>query len=84
VLEDGAARLVEYDMRSPDDVLLGIGVGSEGAMLVLSLRLLRPRPWGGQHCLLRFMSPAIFRWRQRSDRGFAARSVLTSAQSRQN
>jgi xanthine/CO dehydrogenase XdhC/CoxF family maturation factor len=35
VLESGAARLVEYDMRSPDDVLFGIGAGCEGAMLVL-------------------------------------------------
>jgi xanthine/CO dehydrogenase XdhC/CoxF family maturation factor len=35
VLESGAARLVEYDMRSPDDVFFGIGAGCEGAMLVL-------------------------------------------------
>jgi xanthine dehydrogenase accessory factor len=59
-------------MRSPDDVLLGIGAGCEGAMLVLleravadsraELRLLRPRRWGGHHCLLRFTSLAIFRW----------------------
>jgi xanthine/CO dehydrogenase XdhC/CoxF family maturation factor len=35
VLENGAARLVEYDMRSPDDVFFGIGAGCEGAMLVL-------------------------------------------------
>jgi xanthine/CO dehydrogenase XdhC/CoxF family maturation factor len=35
VLENGAARLLEYDMRNPDDVVFGIGAGCEGAMLVL-------------------------------------------------
>jgi xanthine dehydrogenase accessory factor len=35
VLKSGAARVVEYDMRGPDDALFGIGAGCEGAMLVL-------------------------------------------------
>jgi xanthine/CO dehydrogenase XdhC/CoxF family maturation factor len=35
VFECGAARLVEYDMRNPDDALFGIGAGCEGAILVL-------------------------------------------------
>lgn len=35
MFEIGAARLVEYDMRGPDDALFGIGAGCEGAMLVL-------------------------------------------------
>jgi xanthine/CO dehydrogenase XdhC/CoxF family maturation factor len=35
VLDDGAARAVEYDMRGPDDILFGIGAGCEGAMRVL-------------------------------------------------
>jgi xanthine/CO dehydrogenase XdhC/CoxF family maturation factor len=35
VLEGGAVRAVEYDMRGPDDVLFGIGAGCEGAMRVL-------------------------------------------------
>jgi xanthine/CO dehydrogenase XdhC/CoxF family maturation factor len=35
VLENGAARLIEYDMRGPDDVVFGIGAGCEGVMLVL-------------------------------------------------
>lgn len=35
VLEGGAIRAVEYDMRGPDDVLFGIGAGCEGAMRVL-------------------------------------------------
>src|SRR6202142_1482046 len=33
VLKSGAARVVEYDMRGPDDALFGIGAGCEGAML---------------------------------------------------
>jgi xanthine dehydrogenase accessory factor len=35
VLESGAARAVEYDMRGPDDILFGVGAGCEGAMRVL-------------------------------------------------
>ena len=35
VLDGGAIRAVEYDMRGPDDVLFGIGAGCEGAMRVL-------------------------------------------------
>lgn len=35
VLNGGAIRAVEYDMRGPDDVLFGIGAGCEGAMRVL-------------------------------------------------
>jgi xanthine/CO dehydrogenase XdhC/CoxF family maturation factor len=35
VLQSGAAKAVEYDMRGPDDVLFGLGAGCEGAMRVL-------------------------------------------------
>lgn len=35
VLEDGAPRMLEYDMRGPDDELFGIGAGCEGAMRIL-------------------------------------------------
>ena len=35
VIDGGAARAVEYDMRGPDDILFGIGAGCEGAMRVL-------------------------------------------------
>jgi xanthine/CO dehydrogenase XdhC/CoxF family maturation factor len=35
VLDGGAVRAVEYDMRGPDDELFGIGAGCEGAMRVL-------------------------------------------------
>ena len=39
VLETGSAMLVEYDTRSSDDVLWGIGLGCEGAMRILLTRL---------------------------------------------
>jgi len=35
VLESGEALIVEYDTRSSDDVLWGIGLGCEGAMRIL-------------------------------------------------
>jgi xanthine dehydrogenase accessory factor len=35
VLRSGVARAVEYDMRSPDDILFGIGAGCQGVMRVL-------------------------------------------------
>ena len=35
VLGSGVARVVEYDMRGPDDILFGIGAGCEGTMRVL-------------------------------------------------
>ncbi len=35
VLEGGAASIVEYDMRSADDLIFGIGAGCEGAMRIL-------------------------------------------------
>lgn len=34
VLQDGTCRLVEYDMRSPDDVVWGLGLGCEGLVRV--------------------------------------------------
>jgi len=35
VIEAGAPRAIEYDMRGPDDVLFGLGAGCEGAMRIL-------------------------------------------------
>ncbi len=35
VLNGGVPKVVEYDMRGPDDILFGIGAGCEGAMRVL-------------------------------------------------
>ena len=39
VLDTGNPMLVEYDTRSSDDVLWGIGLGCEGAMTILLQRL---------------------------------------------
>ena len=45
VLGSGAARLVSYDMRTPDDLLFGLGSGCEGAMDILLMRLDAARDW---------------------------------------
>jgi xanthine dehydrogenase accessory factor len=39
VLDTGTALIVEYDTRSSDDVLWGIGLGCEGAMTILMSRI---------------------------------------------
>lgn len=39
VLGSGAARLIEYDLRSSDDLIWGLGLGCEGAMRILLQRL---------------------------------------------
>lgn len=39
VLISGSARLVEYDLRSSDDLVWGLGLGCEGAMTILLQRL---------------------------------------------
>ncbi|HKE96414.1 MAG TPA: XdhC family protein [Povalibacter sp.] len=39
VIETGQALMVEYDTRSSDDILWGIGLGCEGAMRILLTRL---------------------------------------------
>ena len=43
VLGRGVAGIVEYDMRSDDDLIFGIGAGCEGAMRIL----VEPAPAGG-------------------------------------
>jgi xanthine dehydrogenase accessory factor len=45
VLGSGLARLVSYDMRTPDDLLFGLGSGCEGAMDILLVRLDVERDW---------------------------------------
>jgi xanthine dehydrogenase accessory factor len=39
VLESGRSTIVSYDTRSSDDLLWGIGLGCEGAMTILMMRL---------------------------------------------
>ena len=39
VIDTGTARLVRYDLRGEDDLLWGLGVGCEGAMQILLLRV---------------------------------------------
>ena len=39
VLASGVATIVQYDTRSSDDILWGIGLGCEGAMTILLTRL---------------------------------------------
>jgi len=45
VFERGAASLVSYDMRTPDDLLFGLGSGCEGSMDILLIRLDPARDW---------------------------------------
>lgn len=39
VLDTGQARIIEYDTRTSDDLIWGIGLGCEGAMQILLTRL---------------------------------------------
>src|ERR1700752_3661008 len=39
VLTSGRARLVEYDLRSSDDLVWGLGLGCEGAMTIFLQRI---------------------------------------------
>lgn len=45
VIERGAADIVRYDMRGPDDILWGLGSGCEGAMEVLLVRVGPAEDW---------------------------------------
>ena len=45
VIDSREARLVSYDMRSPDDLIFGLGAGCEGAMEILLLPLSAANGW---------------------------------------
>ncbi len=45
VIAGGGAKIVKYDMRGPDDMLWGLGLGCEGAMEILLLRLAPEADW---------------------------------------
>jgi xanthine dehydrogenase accessory factor len=45
VIESGTVRAVSYDMRSGEDLLWGLGLGCEGAMQILLLRVGPENDW---------------------------------------
>lgn len=45
VRESGIPKVVSYDLRGPDDLLWGLGVGCEGAMNILLLRVDATNGW---------------------------------------
>src|SRR5579871_4201292 len=45
VLKTGEPRLVRYDMRGRDDLIWGLGLGCEGAMSILLLRVGPAENW---------------------------------------
>jgi xanthine dehydrogenase accessory factor len=45
VIETGEPRIVSYDLRGPDDLVWGLGLGCEGAMRILLLRVGPDRDW---------------------------------------
>ena len=45
VIETGTARLVTYDMRGGDDLVWGLGLGCEGAMHILLIRVGPDNDW---------------------------------------
>jgi len=45
VRETGVPKIVSYDLRGPDDLLWGLGVGCEGAMNILLIRVAEANDW---------------------------------------
>ena len=45
VIETGEPRIVSYDLSGPDDLLWGLGLGCEGAMRILLLRVGPDTDW---------------------------------------
>src|SRR5262249_41073804 len=45
VIDTGKARLVTYDMRGGDDLIWGLGLGCEGAMHILLIRVGPDNDW---------------------------------------
>src|SRR5689334_8126284 len=45
VIDTGQPRLVTYDMRGGDDLIWGLGLGCEGAMHILLMRLGPDNDW---------------------------------------
>jgi xanthine dehydrogenase accessory factor len=51
VRKSGQPRVVAYDLRGPDDLLWGLGVGCEGAMKILLTRVAASNGWQPLHHL---------------------------------
>jgi xanthine dehydrogenase accessory factor len=45
ILADGAPRIVRYELRGPEELLWGLGLGCEGAMRILLLRVGPANAW---------------------------------------
>ncbi len=45
VRKTGQSRVISYDLRGPDDLLWGLGVGCEGAMKILLTRVAASNNW---------------------------------------
>jgi xanthine dehydrogenase accessory factor len=45
VIDTGVAKKVGYDLRGPDDLLWGLGVGCEGAMQIMLIRVGPQNDW---------------------------------------
>jgi xanthine/CO dehydrogenase XdhC/CoxF family maturation factor len=45
VLSGGAARLIRYDLRGPDELLFGLGAGCEGAMDIFLMQVGSQNGW---------------------------------------
>jgi xanthine dehydrogenase accessory factor len=63
VIDTGTASLVRYDLRGEDDLLWGLGVGCEGAMQILLLRVgpeIAWQPLAHLATAFRSHSPAAF------------------------
>ncbi len=45
VMKTGEPRIVSYDLRGPDDLVWGLGLGCEGAMRILLLRVGPEEDW---------------------------------------
>jgi len=56
VIETGTARLVTYDMRGGDDLVWGLGLGCEGAMHILLMRVSGENGWQPMDHLLRALA----------------------------
>jgi xanthine/CO dehydrogenase XdhC/CoxF family maturation factor len=56
VIDTGAARLVTYDMRGGDDLVWGLGLGCEGAMHILIIRVGSDNGWQPMDHLLRALA----------------------------